>query len=304
MAQANSKENTKAKTAGGSEPATAVPGSKITLTGTQQTNLTTLCARARDAVLARPLLNDTWALHVLNQVKDYDFRRVQSGRFGCAFACKRALILDRWAQSWLDEHPRATVIHLACGLDSRCLRLRWGGGAGAVAGSQKSTADVCWVDLDLPDVVDLRRKLVPQPPPAPGVDYRLMGVSATDSGWLDDVPADRPTLIIMEGLTMYLPERDGLAMLRRLLQRFSSGALIFDAVGSLTFRLQSMSGVMRKTGARLTWAIDEPRHLELLDERLRFVENAGGPDLMSKGPHSGILPAPCAGSSGSSATRR
>ncbi|KAK8022447.1 Leucine carboxyl methyltransferase [Apiospora rasikravindrae] len=263
------------------------PGPRITLTGAQQTNLATLCARAQDAKSAKPLLNDTWALHVLEQVPGYDFTGVAPGALTSSAVVKRALTLDRWAASFLERNPRATVIHLACGLDSRCLRLRWGGDGGGVG----AKPDVCWVDLDLPDVVALRRQLLPSPS-GPGLDYRLVAASVAEESWLADVPADRPTLIIMEGLSMYLTEKDGIALLRRLLKRFPSGSLLFDCVGSVVLRAQGLIAILRHTGASFAWGIDYPRYLELLDERLRLVETVGPLGMMSSFVESELVPAP------------
>ncbi|KAK7937652.1 tetracenomycin polyketide synthesis O-methyltransferase TcmP [Apiospora aurea] len=247
-----------------SSSASSGPGPRITLTGAQQTNLSTLCARAQDAKSARPLLNDRWALHVLEQVPGYDFAGVAPGALAGAAVVNRALTLDRWAASFLERNPRATVIHLACGLDSRCLRLRWGGDGADKAGmaAKGAFSDVCWVDLDLPDVVALRRQLLPL---ALGAGGRL--------------PPHR-------GL-------DGVALLRRLLKRFPSGSLVFDCVGSLVLRAQGLIGVLRHTGATFAWAVDHPRYLELLDERLRLVETAELLDLMARVVVEGeALPAP------------
>ena len=34
----------------------------------------------------------------------------------------RAAVFDRWTAKMQEEHPEAIVLHLGCGLDSRCLR--------------------------------------------------------------------------------------------------------------------------------------------------------------------------------------
>ena len=57
----------------------------------------------------------------------------------------------------------------------------------------------------------------------------VVAASVTDPAWLADVPADRPTLMIGEGLTMYLTEQDGVALLRRVVEHAPSGELQFDA---------------------------------------------------------------------------
>ncbi|WP_208719834.1 class I SAM-dependent methyltransferase [Amycolatopsis circi] len=62
---------------------------------------------------------------------------------------------------------------------------------------------VRWFDVDLPDVIALRRKLY-----SADDGYRTIAASVTDSGWLDEIPADRPTLILAEGLLRYLREAE------------------------------------------------------------------------------------------------
>ena len=102
-------------------------------------------------------------------------------------------------------------MHLGCGLDSRYFRLDPGPG-------------VEWYDVDYPDVAELRKQLFP-----PREHCHVVAASVTDPAWLADVPADRPTLMIGEGLTMYLTEADGVALLRRIVDHAPSGELQFDA---------------------------------------------------------------------------
>ena len=61
--------------------------------------------------------------------------------------CIRAAILDEAVREFLSQNPGAAVLHLGCGLDSRCLRA--GQGAGL------------WVDVDLPPVIEARRAFLP-----------------------------------------------------------------------------------------------------------------------------------------------
>jgi O-methyltransferase involved in polyketide biosynthesis len=93
----------------------------------------------------------------------------------------------------------------------------------------------------------------------------VVAAAVTDPGWLDDIPTDRPVLAIAEGLTMYLTERDGLALLGRIVDRFPSGEVQFDAFNRLGIRTQWLNAVVRRSGATLYWGIDGP------DEILRAV---------------------------------
>jgi hypothetical protein len=112
---------------------------------------------------------------------------------------------------------------------------------------------VQWYDVDYPDVADLRRQLFPARD-----NYRVIAASVTDPAWLTEVRSDRPTLMIAEGLTMYLTESDGVALLRRIVDTFGSGELQFDAFNRLGIKSQWMNAVVRRSGATLYWGINGP----------------------------------------------
>ena len=103
----------------------------------------------------------------------------------------RTAHFDDWARQFLAAHDAATVLHLGCGLDSRFFRLQPG-------------PNVIWYDVDFPEVISLREQFYP-----PVDRYRLVPAWVTDPTWLSTVPADRPMLMIAEGLTMYLTKDDG-----------------------------------------------------------------------------------------------
>jgi O-methyltransferase involved in polyketide biosynthesis len=90
----------------------------------------------------------------------------------------------------------------------------------------------------------------------------------TDFGWLDQVPSDRPALIVAEGLTMYLTTEDGTELLRRLVAKFPSGQLICDVFSKLGIKLQKLNPVVRKAKATLYWGIDDPHEFERYGLRL------------------------------------
>lgn len=235
----------------------------VTLTGAPETLLATLYGRALDSRSPRPILHDDAAARAVERI-DYDFRRTGMTATTAAGVALRARQLDTWTREFLAAHPEATVLHLACGLDTRVQRVAPG-------------RSVRWVDLDHPEVVALRERLLP--PPAG--DYRLVGASVTDEGWLEAVPADRPTVAVFEGLSMYLRAEDGHRLIERITRRFPSGQLLFDCYGTIGVRLQKLVPAVRRSGATLHWAVDDPRELErrhdglVLLDALRSVDMPG-----------------------------
>lgn len=226
---------------------------KVALTGTPETTLVPLIAKSLDAKHPKPLLHDVWAKSVLEKL-DHDTSKYLIGDQERVTYSQRARYFDNWTAEFLAEHPRATVLHLACGLDSRCLRLDW------------AATGVRWIDIDLPDVVALRQKLLPDPKG----DYSLVGADVTEDKWLEQIPADRPTVIVFEGLSMYLSETVNHRLIQRLVGHFKTGQLLFDAIGSVVVYLQKMENPIMATGAEFVWGLDNPIELESLDSRLQL----------------------------------
>lgn len=161
-------------------------------------------------------------------------------------------ILDGWTRDFIARHREATVLHLGCGLDSRIFRI-------------DPASNIRWFDLDYPEVIALRRKLYPQRD-----GYSLIGSSVTDPNWVADVPVDRPTIIVAEGLFPYLPAEEAPKLLRRLTAHLQCGELVFDGYSRLGLALLSWQPSVRVTGARLHWAINDPRELETEVPRLKL----------------------------------
>ncbi|MEV5508887.1 class I SAM-dependent methyltransferase [Streptomyces orinoci] len=227
---------------------------KITLHGVPETMLFTLYARALDSRSPAPVLGDTEAARMVPRI-DYDFERAGMGRLTAAGIALRARQLDDWTRRFLLTHREATVLHLACGLDSRAHRIT-------------RLPTVRWIDVDLPEVLAIREHLLPHP----AGDYRTLAASVTDEGWLEHVPADRPTVAVFEGLSMYLREEDGKRLLQRIVHRFPGGQLLFDCCNSLALRVAPLVPSLRRAGSRFQWAIDDPREPEGWAPGLRCLD--------------------------------
>lgn len=106
------------------------------VSGVTETMLITLAARAADAASPAPLLSDRWAKDVMRHV---DYQPRMNANF-LRIVTLRARLLDTWTTEFLAANLDATVLQLACGLDSRALRLS---PAGACGGST-STSPRWW----------------------------------------------------------------------------------------------------------------------------------------------------------------
>jgi len=235
-------------------------GERVRLDGEKATLLATLYGRALDARSPDPILGDTMAVRAVERI-DHDFTQIGMDRRKARAVAFRARFLDGWAAEFLAGRPRAVVLHLGCGLDTRVWRL-------------DPPPSVAWFDVDYPEVAGLRRRLFPGRP-----GLTTAGAQVTEPGWLDQVPTGRPVLVIAEGLVYYLDETGGRDLFRRIADRFPEGQFVFDALSRLGLRLQVLNSPVRKAGARMHWAVRGPRDLESIHPRLRCRDAISAVDL-------------------------
>ena len=210
----------------------------IDLSGPSQTMLTTLYCKALDADCERPILGDDYAKAAVARI-DYDWSELKVTNRWTPLVTVRTAQFDVWAGQFLAANPNATVIHVGCGLDSRVFRLNPG-------------PDVQWYDVDYPAVISLREKIFPSRP-----NYHLVATPATDPSWLDEIPADRPTLLLAEGISMYLTEDDGIELLQHVIDRFGTGEIQIDYYSRLVVRSQKTHRLQRQSGSTLYWAVEQ-----------------------------------------------
>ena len=217
------------------------------------TNLCTLYLRAYENGSLAPILGDQAASDAVDRI-EYDWarmRRAMRPRTNQYLVTVRAKQFDKWSTDFLRRYPDAVVLHLGCGMDTRALRLH-------------PPETVQWFDVDQPNVIALRRKLYDDRD-----GYRMIGSSVTDDAWLDEIPTDRPMLMVAEGLVMYLTEPEVRTLLQRLTDRFTRGELAFDTTSPMGPRL---SKVLTKGITK--WGIRDVHELEQWNPRLRSLEHA------------------------------
>jgi O-methyltransferase involved in polyketide biosynthesis len=125
--------------------------------------------------------------------------------------------MDRYAQDFLRLHPDAVVVHIGCGLDTRFER---------VCLEQPGNSQMEWYDLDLPEVIKLRRKLIGNE----GGRYHLMGGSVLEDTWLEAVRvhSQHPFLFLAETVLVYFTEAQVKSSVLRLRDHFPGAELVFD----------------------------------------------------------------------------
>jgi O-methyltransferase involved in polyketide biosynthesis len=231
------------------------------LSGVPETTLWTLHNRATEARRPDGDLHDPWAVAALDALS-YPYAE----RFGrpSQIHALRARCFDAALRVFLDAHPGAQVVALGEGLQTTYWRL--------------GEPDVDWYSVDLPEVLDLRRRLLP-----PADRVHALALSALDRTWMDAVETDPPTstIVTAEGLLMYFTREQALGLLRDLADRFPGGQLIFDTIPPW-FSRRTLRGLDLTPAYRapaMPWGIRVPDVLALPREvpRLAGVDDLGLP---------------------------
>jgi O-methyltransferase involved in polyketide biosynthesis len=175
--------------------------------------------RATEARRPDAIIDDPMAIELVDAI-DFDFAKFgYSRRQDMAL---RALAFDGATRAYLVDHPAATVVALAEGLQTSIYRIAAGG-----AGSPGEAGDVGdrfrWLTVDLPPIVELRTKLLP-------VSDRqaVCAQSALDYGWMDQVDDSDGVFITAEGLLMYLQPTEAMGLITECARRFPGGRMMFD----------------------------------------------------------------------------
>ena len=231
----------------------------VRLGPTEETMLVPLFLRAVESRRKHPILEDRGAADIVEHI-DWDFQRFnqRARMIACAL---RAAMFDEWVSQFLHEHPAGTVIEIGAGLSTRFEKLDNGSLHG--------------FDLDLPDVIELRRKFLRD-----GERHTMLPASVVDAAWMETVGrSPGPYFFVAETVFIYLQEPEVRAALAQIARTFPSAGVALDTGSARAVVGGNKDFVRRKIAARYAWACDDPRTIESWNIGLRLVESGALTDV-------------------------
>ena len=231
------------------------------LSDVSETLLMTLYIRAMESQRPDALIRDEKAVALVTNMS-YDFDRIRQVKMDeddKVGVILRNLEFDRQVRNFLTRHPDAVVVHIGCGLDSRFERV--------------DNGKVEWYDLDLPEVIEQRRKFIGDE----GKRYHLLAGSVFDSAWLDKVSVhrQRPFLFLAEGVLMYFEEAQVKSLVLMLRDHFPGAELVFDAFSPFLVRANNLRMAISKFGVRYHWGLRRGQEIEKWGDGIRLLDEWG-----------------------------
>lgn len=231
------------------------------LSGVSETPLIPIYYRAMESQRPDAILKDERAVTLVAQL-GYDFAqlkkiRVHEGNKVARFMLTREL--DRYTRDFLNRHPDAVVVHIGCGLDARFERI--------------DNGKVEWYDLDLPEVIALRRKLIGNE----GGRYHMLACSVFEEAWLDAVKvhSGRPVLFVAENVFVYFTKAQVKSLVLKLRDQFPGAELVFDGWSPFFVWLGNLQLSHSKFAGLLRWGFWRSSTIESWGESIRLLGQWG-----------------------------
>ena len=215
---------------------------KVNVTGVPETMVQTLYARAKETRKKNAKINDEIAEELVKNL-DYDFSKADKDKAMNYGVIARTIVLDRMVEQYLEKNVNTIVINIACGLDTRCYRMEG--------------KYLRWYNVDLPETMKIRKWFLTETGPI----YQI-AKSAMDDSYIDDIDYHgENVLVIIEGLTMYLCEKDIRKMFFIIEKSFQEVTVMVETMSPFVVKHVKEKSI-EGSNAKFTWGVKNGKELQ------------------------------------------
>ena len=215
----------------------------INLSSTASTLLITLYSRAAMSK-QNMILEDKKAEEIIS-LAGYDQKKLKVSKKLQALLTIRAYLIDDYSKKFIKKHNGiCNIIQLGCGLDSRYIRI--------------NNKDVKWYDIDFYGTIEMRKKYYKN-----SNNYKMISSNVCNFNWINQIEElNKPTLIIGEGLFMYLSKDDNKQVLNKLANTFSNCDLIMDVFNTASVVFSRFAPSLKRVNASLSFGFNHHNTIE------------------------------------------
>ena len=232
--------------------------SKIILGSLQETLLLPLWGRAMETQKEKPLLVDELAVYIVNNI-GYNFNKIAKdiNPLSRLAWIARSIYFDKKIRVFLEKFPEGSIVNIGCGLDTTFNRVDNG----------RST----WYELDLPEVIELRRKYIRE-------ESRRIFIaqSVFNDSWYSRIINKKDVLFLLADVIYYFEEEKIKTFFKNISDYFINTTILFDYCSKKGLKVANKK-VIEKGGmnsqADLIWGIDNIYEIEKWDSRIRVIDN-------------------------------
>lgn len=214
------------------------------------------CVSRKGILLRDPMAEKIWAAEA------FPLKGRSKSKWLAYYMAMRARVFDQWLAQQMERNPKAVIVHIGCGMDSRISRV---GDRGHI-----------WYDVDFPDVITERKRYFSETE-----NYRMLSGDIREDAWLRGVPRE-DAIVIMEGVSMYLRPEELKETLRRIGTHFASVQLLMDCYSTLAAKASRYRNPINDVGVTQVFGLDDPCVLEKSGLKYAGAHNLTPADLIDE----------------------
>ncbi len=233
------------------------------LEGANKTLLLPLWARARESHQTNPILVDHQAEQIVESLcstpsykNSFTAMDERFDKFYQLSQLIRAKCLDDEIKLFLTGYPSGIIVNIGAGLDTTFTRV--------------DNGLLHWYDLDLPEVIALRRRYFPETD-----RNQCIARSVLDTTWFEDLGDTRNGVMFVAcGVLFFLQKDQVKQLLIEITDRFPGNEAAFDTMSRL-FLMIGNKQVLKRSGmgdrAVMQWSISSAREISKWDPRVSIL---------------------------------
>lgn len=228
---------------------------KVELGDIQKTLFMPVWARVVETKKRNPVLVDNTAIEIIDSV-EFDFSNMSENvpeisQISWIARCKR---FDLIVKDFINKYPGGTVVNIGCGLDTSYERI--------------NSQSVMWYDLDLPDVIELKKKFLKETE-----NRKYIPKSFLETSWFEDILVNDKVLFISAGVFVYFEEKEIREFIIRVADRFEDSEMFFDVTSPKGVEIANQ--VILKSGldsrSFFKWGLTDKSVITSWDNKIKLL---------------------------------
>lgn len=224
----------------------------MNLDGVEKTMLLTLFAKAKHSQQKNHKFHDSKAIEVISKV-DYDFSAAEKDKIMQLGTIARTIVLDEMVGDYIKTHPDCAIVNIASGMDTRFNRL--------------DNGRIYWYNVDLENSVKYRLKYIEDTDRVTTLAY-----SAMDPNWADEIKIRNDILFIVEGLTMYLNQKDVEDIINILDANFEKCTVFMEIMPPISVKNTKEESV-EETNSKFIWGVKKGKELLQFNHHFKWIKD-------------------------------
>ncbi|MBN1294797.1 MAG: class I SAM-dependent methyltransferase [Candidatus Latescibacteria bacterium] len=230
----------------------------VELGNVQKTLLLPLWGRAIESRKDSPFLIDKKAMEIVEKL-EYDFDGMGKDLHELTKAAWviRCLQADAVIWKFIGKYPSSSIVNIGCGLDTTFSRI--------------DNGQILWYDLDLPDVIELRQKLIPNGDRQKALPFSLFDYDK----WLYEIKRNNNVFLLSLGVLYYFDEDRVKEFFQKMAVTFPGAEMFFDVSSPFGVKVANKL-VIKNSGmdesSFLKWGCKDARIIASWHDRIEIVK--------------------------------